>query len=394
MIEMPRSFDENYPTNEEYKRFHNKDTSFAKGRRAGYPSFANPERKKDNMIKEIPGFSRVDYAFSSGAFTVGQATRSGRGNMNSGLYLWKSLGVAYNPEDVPAWKGTPKQAAKVVEKAGLYYGASKVGFTALDKRWVYSHTGDNRPIVFEDVEEGYINEEKVVIPESHKYVIAIAVPMEVEEILYTPAALSPATGMGYSRMAITAGSLAEFIRGLGYHAIPCGNDTAVSIPIAVQAGLGHVGRMGRLITWERGPMVRIAKIFTDMPLEQSPMAPDGIIEFCEVCGKCAKHCPSQSITHDPRTWEGPTDANNNGAYKWYINADTCYEYWRQVGSGCGVCFRVCSFTKHEGFLHDMVKWFIRYLPIFNRAMVWADEALDYGKIKDPRKYWDEPIIKD
>ena len=391
---MSRSFDENYPTNEEYKRFHNKDTSFAKGRRAGYPSFSNPERKKDNMTKGVPGFSRVDYAFSSGAFTVGQATRSGRGNMNSGLYQWQSLGVAYNPEDVPPWKGSPKEAAKVVEKAGLYYGAAKVGFTSLDKRWVYSHTGDNRPIVFEDIEEGYINDEKVVIPESHKYVIAIAVPMEVEEILYTPAALSPATSMGYSRMAITAGSLAEFIRGLGYHAIPCGNDTAVSIPIAVQAGLGHVGRMGRLITWERGPMVRIAKIFTDMPLEQSPMAPDGIIEFCEVCGKCAKHCPSQSITNGPRTWEGPTDANNNGAFKWYINPDTCYEYWRQVGSGCGVCFRVCSFTKHEGILHDLVKWFIRYLPIFNKVMVWADEALDYGKYKDPKKYWDEPLIKD
>ena len=391
---MPHSFDDLYPTNEKYKRFHNSGTAFSRGRKAGYPSFANPERKRENMLNKIPGFSRIDYAYSSGAFTVAQASHSGRGNMNRGLYQWQSLGVAYNPEDVPAWEGTPKEAAKVLKKAGKYFGAVNVGFTILDRRWIYSHTGDDRPIVFEDVEEGYITDEKVVIPESHRWVIAIAVPMDVEEIHYTPTAMSPATGMGYSRMPMVAGSLAEFIRGLGYHAIPCGNDTALSIPIAVQAGLGHVGRMGRLITWENGPMVRIAKIFTDLPLEQSPMAHEGIIKFCEVCGKCAKHCPSQSISYGPRTWEGPSESNNNGSYKWYINADTCYEYWRQVGSGCGVCFRVCSFTKHKGFLHDVVKWFIRNLPVFNRFMVWADEAFGYGEFKDPTKYWDEPLHKD
>ncbi len=81
---------------------------------------------------------------------------------------------------------------------------------------------------------------------------------------------------------------------------------------AIQAGLGHAGRHGRLITWNEGPMVRIAKIFTDLPLAPSPMAPEGIIEYCEVCKKCAKHCPSQSIPLGPRTFEGHTEANNPG----------------------------------------------------------------------------------
>ena len=150
--------------------------------------------------------------------------------------------------------------------------------------------------------------------------------------MYAPTAFTPVARMGYSRMPIVAGSLAEFIRGLGYHAIPCGNDTAISVPITIQAGLGHVGRHGRLITWNEGPMVRIAKIFTDLPLAPTPMAPEGIIEYCEVCKKCAKHCPSQSIPSGPRTFKGFTEANNPGVLRWFCNADTCYEYWREIGT--------------------------------------------------------------
>jgi len=39
-----------------------------------------------------------------------------------------------------------------------------------------------------------------------------------------------------------------FIRNLGYEAIQCGNDTALSIPLAIDAGLGELGRNGLLIT--------------------------------------------------------------------------------------------------------------------------------------------------
>jgi reductive dehalogenase len=339
------------------------------------------------MKRNIPGFSLLDYAFSGAALTVAQASYSGRGNMNSGFYSWSPLEVTHKPEDVDMWSMSPSQASKVVKKAGKYYGATDVGFCELDRRWVYSHTSDGRPIVFEDVKQGYVTEEKAVIPESHNWVIAITVPMEVEEMMYSPAAMNPTSSMGYSRMPAVAGSLAEFIRGLGYNAVPCGNDTAISIPIAIQAGLGHLGRHGRLISWQDGPMVRIAKIFTDLPLESSELAPGGIIEFCEVCEKCAKLCPSKSIPYGSRTWEGENEANNNGAFKWYCNADTCLDYWREMGSSCSICFRVCNFTKEKGISHDIVKWFIRNVPLLNRFFVWSDELLGYGKIKDPLEYW-------
>ncbi len=379
-------FKDYYPIKDSIERFDPRNTAFSlyrkknKSQGLGYTG----NLKSDRMNKKIPGFTIVDYAFKDAAETY-----TGRG-FNKGYYSWTSLGVAKKPDDVLKWDAPPEEAAKVVTKAGRFYGATKVGFCELDKRWVYSNTHDGRPIVFEDAVEGYETDEKVVIPNSHKYVIAIAVPMEFIENSYAPTTIEVTSNMGYSRMHVTAGSLAEFIRGLGYHAIPMGNDTAISVPIAIQAGLGHVGRNGRLITWERGPLVRLCKIFTDLPLAQSPQAPAGIIEFCEVCKKCAKHCPSGSISDGLRTYEGPTEANQNGSYKWYTNEETCFDYWHEVGTGCSICFRSCSFTKKQGLLHNMAKWFIKNLPVFNPFIVMMDDLIGYGKMSDPKTYWDKP----
>jgi len=348
--------------------------------------FGTDAYRVKRIKQSIPGFSLVDYAFHDAAGMY-ENLPGVIPDLNKGFFSWSPLGAAHKPEDIPRWDESPERAATIVKKAAEYFGAVGVGFCELDRRWVYSHSRYGKEIVFEDVAEAYVTDEKAVIPESHKWVIAMTVPMEFKEHSYSPTALEVASGMGYSRMHLLAGQVAEFIRGLGYHAIPCGNDTALSVPIAIQAGLGHLGRHGRLITWERGPLVRICKIFTDLPLKTSPLAATGIIEFCEVCEKCAKNCPSGSIPHGTRTWEPVCDVNNPGVFKWYCDGEACLRYWNEVGSGCSVCFRVCSFTKEEGVTHDFVKWFIKNVPQLNRLWVWADELLGYGKMSDPRKYW-------
>jgi hypothetical protein len=81
----------------------------------------------------------------------------------------------------------------------------------------------------------------------------MAVEMDRTFIGSSPdAAAGAATGAAYSKMAYTSFLLAQFIRGLGYAAVPCGNDTALSIPLAIRAGLGEAGRNGLLITREFG----------------------------------------------------------------------------------------------------------------------------------------------
>ena len=69
--------------------------------------------------------------------------------------------------------------------------------------------------------------------------------------------------------------------------IPAGNDTALSIPIAAQAGLGELSRMGTLVTEEYGSRVRLAKVFTDLEIKPDRPKTFGVWAFCKRCKKCA-----------------------------------------------------------------------------------------------------------
>jgi epoxyqueuosine reductase len=383
-----RLFDEIYPIKDTYKRFDQRNTSFGRSiRETGkVVEFGSDGYRAEKISKNLPGFSLVDYAFN-GAAGMYEYPKGTTDTQGQAYYSWESLGYVTKPKDVSKWEGTPEEAARTITKVAKYFGAADVGFTRLDKRWFYTHSRYGKPLVFEDVEEGYVTDEKAVFPESHKFVIVLTVPMEYKEFMHAPTQLEVTTNMGYSRMHILAGQLAEFIRGLGWHATPIGNDTTLSVPMAIQAGLGHAGRHGRLITWDLGPLVRILKVFTDLPLPQSELADTGIIRYCEVCKKCAVHCPSHAIPDGLRTFEAVCEANNPGVYKWYGDEEECLRYWNQVGSACSICFRVCSFTKKKGFIHNVVKWFIKNVPTLNPLWVWTDDLFGYGKMSDPKKYW-------
>ena len=167
-------FDEYYPIKGEYKRFDARNTAFSVKRKIyGPDTFSYTKKVWDKMREGVPGFSHPDISFKNAA-----NTSDNHDGMGTGYYSWEPLGVSVKPDDVPRWEKTPEEHAKVVKKAAMYFGAVLVGFTKLDKRWVYSHSSDGKPIVFEDVERGYITDEKAVIPESHQNVIALALPME------------------------------------------------------------------------------------------------------------------------------------------------------------------------------------------------------------------------
>ena len=107
--------------------------------------------KITKLKKQQPGFSLLDYAFRDAAFTVAHYTGSGYGFRNQGLYSWGPLKATNKPEEIPPWTGSPDDAARIVTKAARYYGAIHVGFTPLDRQWVYSHDKEGRAFVFEDV---------------------------------------------------------------------------------------------------------------------------------------------------------------------------------------------------------------------------------------------------
>lgn len=84
-----------------------------------------------------------------------------------------------------------------------------------------------------------------------------------------------------------------------------------------------------------------------MPIASSPPTPAGILEYCSIYKKCAKHCPSGSISEGPMTFDGPP-GSNPGVYRWYCDEEKCRQYWDDVGTSCTICFRVCAFNKRPG----------------------------------------------
>nr|HDO80480.1 reductive dehalogenase [Candidatus Bathyarchaeota archaeon] len=306
------------------------------------------------------GFKLEDYALMQGAWTVTVFAEWETGNR--GLLSWRPVSFDVNPSSVIlfqsvrkgrgyVWKGGPGEASMIVKRAALAYGAGMVGVCELDRRWVYSHQWNReamreKEVVFEDVDEPYETDDKYVIPEDVRYAVVMVVPMDVEMLKLSPTPIADAaTGLGYSRAVALAASLAEFIRGLGYTAIPCVNDTALSIPLAISAGLGQLGRSGLLITPKYGPAVRICKVLTSLPLAPDRPVDYGITSFCEKCTRCAESCPVGAISFGERTTEARTISNNPGVLKWPIDPEKCISYWMQNGLSCSTCIRVCPFTR-------------------------------------------------
>jgi len=394
-----------------YKRFNQRNTVFCrthwdpKVQEAEAPYSSVPD---DHIKNNDPGFTLLDYAFSSAAWTVAGALGSQNGSTgwaNGGLYSWQSLRGSPHTED--PWKPkdwNPQEMSMAVKKAARFYGASLAGIAELDKRWIYSHryneqatrknpnppAGQEPPILFEDADSPHEREDKsLVIPNSLKYVIALAFEMDkdgIETSIAGPAAA--ATGNGYSRMTFTAACLAEFIRGLGYQAIPSGNCTGLSIPFAVDAGLGELGRLGLLITPKYGPRVRLAKVITNMPLVPDRPISFGAAEFCEICGKCAKECPGGAISEDKRTYQTVDISNNSGIYRWPIDQPRCHLIWRQNGLDCATCISVCPFQKPESWVHDLTRILIgaKSGPI-NKLLLKLDDASSFGRQAHPRDFW-------
>jgi reductive dehalogenase len=297
----------------------------------------------------------------------------------------------WDPADIDM---TWEDATRAVKHASLFFGASLAGVAELNPLWLYSdHFAPQRndrertiPVLAEG-ERYEKTDEAWYIPRSLNRVIALAFEEDYYAIANSPGRLaSAATGNGYSRMAVTASTLAEFIRGLGFRALPAGNGLGPSIPVAIDAGLGELGRLGLLVTPKYGPRVRLAKVITDMPLLPDAPIRFGVTEFCESCMLCAVDCPSRSITEGPRTWEGRSPANNPGVYKWYVTPEGCYDF---NGFSCSNCKRVCPFNKpNNSWLHRLSRALIdgKVGPL-HEAMVKLDQASGYGGQRESSDFW-------
>ncbi len=231
----------------------------------------------------------------------------------------------------------------------------------------------------------------IEIPEECDTVIMMVHEMGYDVIQRSPG-IEYDTDIEYSKGAWCASSLATFISELGYRAIPSVNELGINIAMAVDAGLGELGRNGQLITREYGPRVRLSKVFTNLPLTPDEPIDIGVQKFCETCALCARYCPSNSIPDGKRTDAAWNEHNVPGMLKWPVRAMQCLDWWVKNGNHCSVCIRVCPWNKPNNWLHKFVRLFAEY-NILPGLVVYFDQLLGYGKQVKRDQFGQDPEVE-
>jgi reductive dehalogenase len=278
---------------------------------------------------------------------------------------------AYHPQPNPARRGEtvsadPRDLTSRVKGYARRLGADLVGITELNTLWIYSNRGE----IFRENWEDWGRE----IAVNHPFAIVFATEMHLDLVTTAPHTPTVIESMcNYSEGAYIATQLAAFIANLGYSATAnhLRHYDAVLVPLAVDAGLGEMGRLGYLMTKQFGPRVRLAAVTTNLPLIPDKPLDIGIEDFCRSCQKCGLCCPSQSIPLG-------SPAQVNGTLRWKLNAETCFEYWGKVGTDCNICMRVCPWSHARTFPHRLIVALVSRNALARRVFTIMDDIF-YGR---------------
>jgi reductive dehalogenase len=250
----------------------------------------------------------------------------------------------------------------VIKNIARYYGAVDVGITRVEPYHVYSFAGRR--------EENWGTQ----IDLEHKSAIVVVVAMDFKMMKQAPSL--PAileSSRRYVEVAKIANIIAEYLRQIGYkaRAHTDGNYETLCVPLAVDSGLGELGRMGILVHPQFGPCVRLSVVTTELELIPSEIKKFHIKEFCRICKKCAENCPTNSIVMEE-------EPETRGFVHWTIEQEKCFGFWKNAGTDCGFCIRVCPYTKPDTLLHKLVRFYISRNTLNQRIALFLDDLL-YGR---------------
>jgi reductive dehalogenase len=250
-------------------------------------------------------------------------------------------------------------------------GVSLVGVTKINPLWVYSHRGE----IFNNNWEDWGK----TIHMHHGYAIVCVEEMNkgmVGSAPHTPTCIE--SMINYAKGSYITTQLAGYIANMGYSATAnhFRHYDTILTPLAADAGLGEVGRLGYLITKKYGPRVRLSIVTTDLELIEDKPVDIGVEDFCKICKKCAVCCPSNSISHEEMTVA-------KGLLRWKLDAQSCFEYWGKVGTDCNVCMNVCPWSHADTFPHQIIKTLITRNRYARKLFNLMDDIF-YGKKPKPK----------
>ena len=209
----------------------------------------------------------------------------------------------------------PAKMAADLKSLARHAGAGAVGITALT---------DNA--LFQGQQRDYPTAIVVALAQDYETMKAVTTRKAAMETV--------TTYRDVSRIVIR---LAAHIRSLGWRARAYGESAdLLHIPLAINAGLGQLGKHGSVIGTEFGSNFRLASVLTDIPLAFDSPVDIGVDDLCLGCRRCTLDCPADAI--------GDSKLMVRGEKKWYVDFDKCVMYFVKT-LGCGICIEVCPWSR-------------------------------------------------
>jgi len=302
--------------------------------------------------------------------------------------------MSVKPSDFEAepWQGSPAEASKMVETAGIFLGASQISYTHVNEKLLPQN------IIFDDHADEVTRTEDggQIFPSRFRYVITGAALVPVPAGMRTPSALGNAADrLGFEHAWLSMTRLIVFLTSIGYGAKPI--PSMNPIPWAVASGLGEMGRMNRLISPLYGGALRLFSIITDLPLALDKPIDFGLQEFCRVCKKCAESCPAGALSMEKEPsweWEGEQPWHASGKKVWWEDSKKCIT--QQMSQRCVNCMMACPWTKQDKTaLHKLAHAVGARLPRVGGMLRKMDDLFGYGLMSkdNPRMndWWDYDI---
>ena len=277
-----RRFEVNRPTYDiigELTRFDERDSVFARERLIP----GSPEERAYHAAH--PELREIDRRLAVFIQTVG-APETARDQENAALYsaAFDPIAGLGLPDIVDGQlaprkvEAHPARMASRTKAIARRLGADDVRIGLLNPAWVYSHRGtppffpDCRPNPphFSGPPTGYGDlQYGDVVDVPHRYAIAMAFSQDLGIMRTGGTPVSDLeVGRVYGASALVTTQLAAYIRALGWpaRAHHLRNYGVQVVPVAVDAGLGELGRCGYLIHPRLGANLRLTCVTTDLPL--------------------------------------------------------------------------------------------------------------------------------
>lgn len=240
-----------------------------------------------------------------------------------GRYLFKALSEmivsARSIRDNPyAGKQRLETETRVeLEAYARSLGITSIGYTRVNPRYIFN---------------GF----QILFP----HAIVFTMEMDREKIRQAPAIPSfIEIFRTYTQLGVIVNQIAGFLRQRGYNAQagPAIGGDVNYIPLAIDAGLGAVGKNGLLVSPANGPRLRLAAVYTD--IENLPFAEANphawVRDYCESCNNCVDKCPAGAIYRETKQHPqgGPV----------FIDHTLCADPFSN-DNGCTLCIKYCPFS--------------------------------------------------